>query len=203
MQTCYNCGKQVEDHVLICPECGALVKRYGRPEPQQTQEYDLPPTETGDEPQPHGAVWRTQSGKYRLRGGITFWLVLCAIFTGYSLLGFACTYLIYRFQSFYFETIALYPELAELGELLELLLASIDSYPVYYAAVALLVCVQFVGVVWFLCSKRRAAFYVFAASALVLTVLQLIMGGGVQALLYVFGPLMAWLMLRKSWSQLR
>ena len=23
MQTCYNCGKQVSDETLICPECGA------------------------------------------------------------------------------------------------------------------------------------------------------------------------------------
>ena len=31
MQTCYNCGKQVSDETLICPECGALVKRYTAP----------------------------------------------------------------------------------------------------------------------------------------------------------------------------
>ena len=31
MQTCYNCGKQVSDETLICPECGALVKRYTSP----------------------------------------------------------------------------------------------------------------------------------------------------------------------------
>ena len=29
MQKCYNCGKEVDDNVLICPDCGALVKRYG------------------------------------------------------------------------------------------------------------------------------------------------------------------------------
>lgn len=31
MQKCYNCGKEVDDNVLICPECGALVKRYTSP----------------------------------------------------------------------------------------------------------------------------------------------------------------------------
>ena len=31
MQKCYNCGKEVDDNVLICPDCGALVKRYGSP----------------------------------------------------------------------------------------------------------------------------------------------------------------------------
>ena len=25
MQKCYNCGKDVDDNVLICPDCGALV----------------------------------------------------------------------------------------------------------------------------------------------------------------------------------
>ena len=33
MQKCYNCGKEVDDNVLICPDCGALVKRYGKPVP--------------------------------------------------------------------------------------------------------------------------------------------------------------------------
>ena len=37
MQTCYNCGKQVDDNVLICPDCGALVRRYGKPAPQQEE----------------------------------------------------------------------------------------------------------------------------------------------------------------------
>ena len=42
MQKCYNCGKEVDDNVLICPDCGALVKRYGRPESAQPeQEADL------------------------------------------------------------------------------------------------------------------------------------------------------------------
>lgn len=31
MQKCYNCGKEVDDNVLICPECGALVRRYTKP----------------------------------------------------------------------------------------------------------------------------------------------------------------------------
>ena len=38
MQTCYNCGKQVSDETLICPECGALVKRYTSPARSPEQE---------------------------------------------------------------------------------------------------------------------------------------------------------------------
>ena len=37
MQTCYNCGRQMDDNVLICPDCGALVRRYGKPAPQSGQ----------------------------------------------------------------------------------------------------------------------------------------------------------------------
>ena len=90
-----------------------------------------------------------------------------------------------------------------LAELLQALLASVEAYPVYYLAVAALVALQFGCVIWFLASKRRLAFYILAAAAAVLTVMQLILGGGVGALVYILGPLAAWLMLRRSWSLLR
>ena len=53
MQKCYNCGKEVDDNVLICPDCGALVKRYGKPEPAR-QEQDPAPfsQETAFDAQP-------------------------------------------------------------------------------------------------------------------------------------------------------
>ena len=68
---------------------------------------------------------------------------------------------------------------------------------------AALVALQFGCVIWFLASKRKLAFYILAAAAAVLTVMQLILGGGVGALVYILGPLAAWLMLRRSWSLLR
>ena len=144
-----------------------------------------------------------EDGKLKFSGGVTFWLVLCAIFLGYTLLGFACTLFIYRFQAAYFQTISQFQELAPLAELLQALLASVEAYPVYYLAVAALVALQFGCVIWFLASKRRLAFYILAAAAAVLTVMQLILGGGVGALVYILGPLAAWLMLRRSWSLLR
>ena len=206
MQKCYNCGKEVDDNVLICPECGALVKRYGKPEPAR-QEQDPAPfsqeTAFDAQPQPRGAVWQREDGKLKFSGGVTFWLVLCAIFLGYTLLGFACTLFIYRFQAVYFQAISQFQELAPLAELLQALLASVEAYPVYYLAVAALVALQFGCVIWFLASKRKLAFYILAAAAAVLTVMQLILGGGVGALVYILGPLAAWLMLRRSWSLLR
>ena len=118
MQKCYNCGKEVDDNVLICPECGALVKRYGKPEPQQAEPFESQGTAFTQPPQPHAAVWQREDGKLKFSGGVTFWLVLCAIFLGYTLLGFACTLFIYRFQAAYFQTISQFQELAPLAELL-------------------------------------------------------------------------------------
>ena len=136
MQKCYNCGKEVDDNVLICPECGALVKRYGKPEPQQAEPFESQGTAFTQPPQPHAAVWQREDGKLKFSGGVTFWLVLCAIFLGYTLLGFACTLFIYRFQAVYFQAISQFQELAPLAELLQALLASVEAYPVYYLAVA-------------------------------------------------------------------
>ena len=118
-------------------------------------------------------------------------------------MGFACTLFIYRFQAVYFQTISQFQELAPLAELLQALLASVEAYPVYYLAVAALVALQFGCVIWFLVSKRKLAFYILAAAAVLLSVLQLILGGGLTALIYLLGPFTAWLLLRGSWRLLR
>ena len=206
MQKCYNCGKEVDDNVLICPDCGALVKRYGRPEPaQQEQEAEPFPRETAfdPQPQPRGAVWQREDGKLKFSGYVTFWLVLCAIYLGYTLLGFACTLLIYRFRDFYFEILDQFEELASMAELLQMLLASLEAAPVYYIMVGVLVAVQFGCVVWFLASKRKLAFYLLTGAAVLLSVMQLLLGGGAGALIYLLGPFTAWLLLRSGWGLLR
>ena len=204
MQKCYNCGKEVDDNVLICPDCGALVKRYGRPEPEQQEQEAAPfPQETAFDAQPRGAVWRQEDGKLKFSGYVTFWLVLCAIYLGYTLLGFACTLLIYRFRDFYFEILGQFEELASMAELLRTLLTSLEAAPVYYIVVGVLVAVQFGCVVWFLASKRKLAFYILAAAAVLLTAVQLILGGGIGAVIYLIGPFTAWLLLHRSWNLLR
>lgn len=204
MQKCYNCGKEVDDNVLICPDCGALVKRYGSPEPAQEEQGATPfPQETAFDAQPRGAVWRQEDGKLKFSGYVTFWLVLCAIYLGYTLLGFACTLLIYRFRDFYFEILGQFEELASMAELLRTLLTSLEAAPVYYIVVGVLVAVQFGCVVWFLASKRKLAFYILAAAAVLLTAVQLILGGGIGAVIYLVGPFTAWLLLQRSWNLLR
>ena len=206
MQKCYNCGKEVGDNVLICPDCGALVKRYGKPEPAREERETEPfPQDTAfvTRPQPRGAVFQREDGKLKFSGYVTFWLVLCAIYLGYTLLGFACTLFIYRFRDFYFEILDQFEELASMAELLRTLLASLETAPVYYIVVGVLVAVQFGCVVWFLAAKRKLAFYILTAAAVLLTALQLVLGGGVSALIYLLGPFTAWLLLRSGWGLLR
>ena len=208
MQKCYNCGKEVDDNVLICPDCGALVKRYGRPEPAQPEEETEPFSretafDADAQPQPRGAVWQREDGKLKFSGYVTFWLVLCAIYLGYTLLGFACTLLIYRFRDLYFEILNQFEELASMVELLQTLLASLEAAPVYYIMVGVLVAVQFGCVVWFLASKRKLAFYLLTGAAVLLSVMQLLLGGGAGALIYLLGPFTAWLLLRSGWGLLR
>lgn len=204
MQKCYNCGKEVDDNVLICPDCGALVKRYGSPEPAQEEQGATPfLQETAFDAQPRGAVWRQEDGKLKFSGYVTFWLVLCAIYLGNILLSFAITLLVYRFRDFYFEILGQFEELAYMEEYLRQLLSVIEAEPIRLIVVGVLVAVQFGCVIWFLVSKRKLAFYILTVAAVLLSVLQLILGGGLTALIYLLGPFTAWLLLCSSWKLLR
>lgn len=65
MQKCYNCGKEVDDNVLICPDCGALVKRYGKPVPVEPDSYHQQPQPDaypGAYEAPHSPVRVSESG---------------------------------------------------------------------------------------------------------------------------------------------
>ena len=134
---------------------------------------------------------------------MTFWLVLCALYLGYTLLGFGCTLLIYRFRDLYFEVLGQFEEMASMAELLQSLLASLEAAPVYYISIGVLVAVQFGLLIWFIASKRKLAFYLLSGAAAMLSILQLIMGGGVSSLMFLLGPAITLALLRKSWHLLR
>lgn len=199
MQKCYNCGKEVDDNVLICPECGALVKRYTKPEPQPEPEQPG----YSSQPQPQAAVWRLENGKLKFRGYVTFWLVLCAIWFGYSLLGFGSLLLVYRFRDFYLTAMQQFEELQDFVQIIQALIDSVSAFPVYYIAVALLAAAEFVCTVWFLASKRKLAFYILAAAAVLQMAQMMIFGSGARSLFHIVGPFVTWFLLRKSWHVLR
>ena len=197
MQKCYNCGKEVDDNVLICPECGALVKRYAKPEPQPEPEQPVFST------QPQDAVWRMENGKLKFRGYVTFWLVLCAIWFGYSLLSFGSLLLVYRFRDFYLSAMQQFEELHAVAELMQVLLDSVAAMPAYYIAVVALTAAEFGCTVWFLASKRKLAFYILTGAAVLQMAQMLVLGSGVRSLFHIVGPFVTWLLLRKSWHVLR
>ena len=79
MQTCYNCGKQVDDNVLICPDCGALVRRYGKPAPQQ--EEPVADLTYAPETAEAGAAGRTRSAAARAAASNFFMWCFLHIFS--------------------------------------------------------------------------------------------------------------------------
>ena len=96
MQKCYNCGKEVDDNVLICPECGALVRRYTKPAQQIPEPENVPPRsaahpgayKTPAQESRRERVWLDAAGKPHLNGALCFWLIVCAVFTAYLVFAF-------------------------------------------------------------------------------------------------------------------
>ena len=211
MQKCYNCGKEVDDNVLICPDCGALVKRYGKPVPVEPDSYHQQPQpdaypgayEAPAQPGPHERVWLDAAGKPHFKGALCFWLIVCAVFAGYLLFGFGCMLLIYHAQGFFLDALAAFPEFSDLTDVLNLMLESIGTYYAFYVAVPVLFAVKLFGIVWLLVSKRRLAFYIALGAGVLLTVTSLLFGGSVQVLLYTLDMLLTFLLLRKDWRRLR
>ena len=201
MQKCYNCGKEVDDNVLICPDCGALVKRYGKPVPVEPDSCQPPQPdaypgayEAPAQLRPRERVWLDTAEKPHFKG---------AVFAGYLLFGFGCMLLIYHAQDFFLDALAAFPEFSDLTDVLNLMLESISTYYAFYVAVPVLFAVKLSGIVWLLVSKRRLAFYVALGAGVLLTVTSLLFGGSVQALLYTLDMLLTFLLLRKDWRRLR
>lgn len=77
MITCYNCGKQVSDETLICPECGALVRRYEAPVREPYTDNPQQPNRPVFQRQ---TVPQTKPGKLWFPGGFKVWFWLCMAF---------------------------------------------------------------------------------------------------------------------------
>lgn len=209
MQKCYNCGKEVDDNVLICPACGALVKRYGKPVPQNRDDSRPAPAaypgayETPERPQKREAVWLDAAGRPHFRGSVCFWLIVCAMMAGYLLFGFGCMLLIYHAQPVFFDALAAFPELSDMKDLLTVMVESIDAYYAFYVAVPILFAVKLFGIIWLLVSKRRLAFTIASGASAVLLVVSLVFSGSLQAVIYALDMVLTFLFLRKDWKKLR
>ena len=208
MQKCYNCGKEVDDNVLICPDCGALVKRYGKPVPQTPdtctdQNYDFGAYDTPERPAKRERVWLDSAGQPHFRGSMCFWLIVCAVVAGYLLFGFCCMLLVYHAQGFFFDALQSVPEFSDMADVLEIMVESIDAFYAFYVAVPILFAVKLFGIIWLLASRRRLALYIASGAGVLLLLVSLVFGGGAQSLFYVLDAAITFLFLRKDWKKLK
>jgi len=88
-------------------------------------------------------------------------------------------------------------------KLLDVMLESVEAYYAFYVAVPVLFAGKLAGLVWFLISKRRIAFYVAAGACALLCIASLLFGGSLRAILYALDMLITFLFLRKDWQKLR
>lgn len=204
MQTCYNCGKQVDDNVLICPECGALVRRYSAPAREETPDEHVPApaAQKREDPPAYGSVWRDDTGRLHLRGLFCAWLVICTVGALYAALSFGCGLYLFRTQESVIAMLAPYPEFSQMLELLKLMLSAIAQFPLLYVLFLLVYLVKGAAYIWFMAGKRRLALYLVCGASGVLYVLMLLLGNGFSSLWYVADALVTLLLLRKSWAML-
>ena len=143
------------------------------------------------------------SGKPHLNGALCFWLIVCAVFTAYLVFAFGCVLLVYHAQSYFVEVLETFPEFSDMLKLLDVMLESVKAYYAFYVAVPVLFAGKLAGLVWFLISKRRIAFYVAAGACALLCIASLLFGGSLRAILYALDMLITFLFLRKDWQKLR
>ena len=111
--------------------------------------------------------------------------------------------LVYHAQSYFIETLESFPEFSDMLKLLDVMLESVEAYYAFYVAVPILFAGKLAGLVWFLISKRRIAFYIAAGACALLCIASLLFGGSLRAILYALDMLITFLFLRKDWQKLR
>lgn len=205
MQTCYNCGKEVDDNVLICPECGALVRRYDAPVHDGEASSERAPVRAEQARQdqvPSGSIWRDDTGRLRLRGLFCAWLVVCTVGALYAALSFGCGLYLFRHQASVIAMLTPYPEFSQLLEMLKIMLQNIEQFPSLYVLFLLVYLAKGAAYIWFMKSKRRLALYIACGVSGVLYVMLLLLGNGFSSLWYVADVLVTLLLLRGSWAML-
>lgn len=196
MQTCYNCGEQVEDNVLICPKCGALVKRYGPPVRENEPE-------TGASPQNGGAkaaVFQDAAGRLRLRTSVKVLLILGVILSLYTALSYACVLMVYNDQAFYMGIWQQMPQLSGMVDTLKLLMESVQANYVLFLLYPVFLTAQAAMEIWFLCSKRKTAFRAAAVVTAAVFLISVLFGGIITAIVYSAAVLLAWVLLKRDWG---
>lgn len=213
MQTCYNCGRQVADDVLICPDCGALVKRYTDPprrEPQEDapqQPYEQPPCEQPSAPAKRPRVWTDANGKTRLAGSVKVFLIVMAVLAGYLALSFACLLIVYHDQDVYAQLFQMMSGVDDTigrvaGAFDELMAAIGQAYGFILALIGVSLA-RLAASVWLLCSKRRAALYALVILCGVLAMGLAVAGYAVYAIVAAADGVITSALLRRDLRRLK
>ena len=214
MQTCYNCGRQVADDVLICPDCGALVKRYTDPPRREPQEdapqqppYEQPPCEQPSAPAKRPRVWTDANGKTRLAGSVKAFLIVMAVLAGYLALSFACLLIVYHDQDVYAQLFQMMSGVDDTigrvaGAFDELMAAIGQAYGFILALIGVSLA-RLAASIWLLCSKRRAALYALVILCGVLAMGLAVAGYAVYAIVAAADGVITSALLRRDLRRLK
>ena len=196
MQTCYNCGKSVSDETLICPDRGALVRRYNTPANSVVQQPLQPVPAVQPIAQP-----AAQSG-VRLQGAVKVWLILLSVFSAYMAFSSLCSVLLGANPQV-FDTLLSEPGMENMEPMLSTMRDLLPQALPLFVILLVLFSAKFACHLWLLLRPRRLAFYASIGVSFAGMLLAFLFGGSISVMLYFIDPLITWLGLRRFWPGMR
>lgn len=197
MQTCYNCGKEVSDQTLICPDCGALVRRYNDAPPRNDPE----PQPQSARPQPIPVDQTVDPRHMRFHGILKVWLIVMIVVSAYMMLTCAASVIIGSNEQVVLD---MYSEVGM--ELPDYFIEALDVFAestTLFTAMAFLFACKLGCHIWLLAGRKKIAFYVSIGVSMAALICFLFLGGGFMDVLYFLDPLVTWLNLRRYWPYMR
>lgn len=207
MQTCYNCGKEVPDETLICPDCGALVRRYTNPPPRMNEQppQNEPPRQEWNPQQ----AWNPRQPwvqpqdpekpkKVIFFGGTKLWLIILAAFSCYMAFSSLCSVFVCLNVDSFLQVMQA-AEIEAYVEFFEEFQSLVPQLFPYFLAMSILFTVKAICHIWLLKSGRKLPFRVSIGTSIVGLVCIAILGGSVLDIFYFLDPFFVWPSLRRYW----
>lgn len=201
MQTCYNCGKEVPDEILICPDCGALVRRYTTPPPRMNEQpsQNEPPRQEWNPQQPWVQPQDPEKPKnVRFFGGTKLWMIVLAAFSCYMAFSSLCSVFVCLNVDAFVQVVQA-SGIEEYIEFFEEFQSLVPQLFPYFLAMAILFIAKAVCYIWLLKSGRKLPFRISIGTSIVGIACIAILGGSIVELFYFLDPLFVWPSLRRYW----
>ncbi len=202
MQTCYNCGREVEDNVLICPDCGALVKRYDKP--VRETETELLVNKTEPVQQSGTYIVRDAAGKLRLRGLLKVLCIIAVVLNIYFSFSQFLVLWLSASGDFFAGMLSEYSAFGidqALIDMMRITVEFVGQNRIYVLLVGSLFLIKAACLIWFMISKRRLSLYAAGTDAVLLVLIFLFTGGGLTAFEYGLDMLVILLLaVRHDWK---